>query len=142
MNPIEDRRLRSARRAVFIQRHGRQILRGAQMILNEFLSWRRRSWRLVPASDAGQAPASATPDHADASAERAGLLAELAKLPRRQRAVLVLRYYEDRRDAEIAELLGCTAGTVRYASRAPPAAARPHPHRGQGRSPPPPGQPR
>jgi RNA polymerase sigma-70 factor (sigma-E family) len=90
-----------------------------KMILNEFLSWRRRSWRLVPASDAGQAPASATPDHADASAERAGLLAELAKLPRRQRAVLVLRYYEDRRDAEIAELLGCTAGTVRgYASRA------------------------
>lgn len=33
--------------------------------------------------------------------------------------MLVLRYYEDRRDAEIAELLGCTAGTVRgYASRA------------------------
>jgi RNA polymerase sigma factor (sigma-70 family) len=89
------------------------------MIINEFLSWRRRSWRLVPARDAGQAPARATPDHADACAERAGLLAELAKLPRRQRAVLVLRYYEDRRDAEIAELLGCTVGTVRgYASRA------------------------
>jgi DNA-directed RNA polymerase specialized sigma24 family protein len=33
--------------------------------------------------------------------------------------VLVLRYYEDRADAEIAELLGCTPGTVRgYASRA------------------------
>ena len=33
--------------------------------------------------------------------------------------MLVLRYYEDRRDAEIAELLGCRAGTVRgYASRA------------------------
>jgi RNA polymerase sigma factor (sigma-70 family) len=51
--------------------------------------------------------------------ERQALLAELGKLPRRQRAVLVLRYYEDRDDAEIAELLGCTPGTVRsYASRA------------------------
>lgn len=47
------------------------------------------------------------------------MLAEIAELPRRQRAVLVLRYYEDRSDAEIAELLGCAPGSVRaYASRA------------------------
>jgi RNA polymerase sigma factor (sigma-70 family) len=47
------------------------------------------------------------------------LLAEISKLPRRQRAVLVLRYYEDRSDAQIAELLGCRPATVRaYASRA------------------------
>lgn len=59
------------------------------------------------------------PDHADQYSERQALLGELGKLPARQRAVLVLRYYEDRRDAEIAELLGCTPGTVRgYASRA------------------------
>ena len=62
---------------------------------------------------------SAAPDHAQEYSERDALLGELGKLPRRQRAVLVLRYYEDRPDAEIAELLGCAPGTVRgYASRA------------------------
>jgi DNA-directed RNA polymerase specialized sigma24 family protein len=54
-----------------------------------------------------------------AHAERAALLAELEKLLRRQRAVLVLRYYEGLSDTEIAEVIGCTPGTVRgYASRA------------------------
>lgn len=38
---------------------------------------------------------------------------ELAALPYRQRAALVLRYYEDRPEAEIAELLGCRPATVR-----------------------------
>ena len=74
-----------------------------KMVLNEFLSWRRRSWRLIPAGDTAAAGES-TSDHADQYAERAALLAEIGKLPRRQRAVLVLRYYEDRSDAEIAAL--------------------------------------
>ncbi|RJL30508.1 SigE family RNA polymerase sigma factor [Bailinhaonella thermotolerans] len=37
----------------------------------------------------------------------------LRGLPRKQRAVLVLRYYEDLSDAEIAALLGVSQGTVR-----------------------------
>jgi RNA polymerase sigma factor (sigma-70 family) len=46
------------------------------------------------------------------------MLDRIAGLPPRQRAVLVLRYYEDRSDAEIADLLGCAPGSVRaYASR-------------------------
>lgn len=89
-----------------------------KMLVNEFLSWRRRSWRLIPAGDAA-AQDLAEPDHAVRHAERDALLAELGKLPRQQRAVLVLRYYEGCGDAEIARLLGCTPGTVRgYASRA------------------------
>ncbi|NUR82838.1 MAG: SigE family RNA polymerase sigma factor [Nonomuraea sp.] len=43
----------------------------------------------------------------------ADLWAELRELPRRQRAVLVLRYYEDLSDQEIADVLGVTRGTVR-----------------------------
>ena len=47
------------------------------------------------------------------------MLAELARLPARQRAVIVLRYYEGLSDTEIADALGCAPGTVRgYASRA------------------------
>jgi len=89
-----------------------------KMVLNEFLSWRRRSWRTVAA--ANPVPArDLTADHAAEYAEHAAMLAEIGKLPRRQRAVLALRYYEDRSDAEIAELLGCAPATVRaYASRA------------------------
>ncbi len=89
-----------------------------KMVLNEFLSCRRRSWRLIPAGNTDLSSAS-TPDHAAGYAEHEAMLADIAKLPRRQRAVLVLRYYEDRSDAEIAELLGCAPGSVRgYASRA------------------------
>ena len=90
-----------------------------KMMLNEYLSWRRRSTRQIPVGDGAFGPASAAPDHAAEYSEREALLAEIGKLPRRQRAVLVLRYYEDRCDAEIAELLGCSPGTVRsHASRA------------------------
>jgi RNA polymerase sigma-70 factor (sigma-E family) len=90
-----------------------------KMVVNEYLSWRRRSWRLIPGGAAQDVDDRLAPDHALSYAERDALLTELDKLPRRQRAVLVLRYYEDLRDSEIAEVLGCAPGTVRgYASRA------------------------
>ena len=90
-----------------------------KMIVNEYLSWRRRSWRLLPTGTANEFDDRVTPDYADQHAERDALLVELGKLPRRQRAVLVLRYYQGLSDTEIAETLGCAPGTVRgYASRA------------------------
>jgi RNA polymerase sigma-70 factor (sigma-E family) len=89
-----------------------------RMVVNEFISARRRSWRLVPSGQAEDVDDQVAPDHASNHAERAALLAELGKLPARQRAVLVLRYYEGLCDAEIAGVLGCEPGTVRgYVSR-------------------------
>ena len=37
----------------------------------------------------------------------------MERLPRRQRAVVVLRYFEDLTEAQTAELLGCSVGTVK-----------------------------
>jgi RNA polymerase sigma-70 factor (sigma-E family) len=83
------------------------------MIVNEHLSWwRRRTNREVPADiEPGAAPAA--PDFAGAQASRDAAWTLLGELPARQRAVLVLRYYEDLPDAEIARVLGCGESTVR-----------------------------
>ena len=57
--------------------------------------------------------ASAQADPAAAIAERSALVEALAALPPRQRAVVVLRYWEDLTDAQAGALLGCSASTVR-----------------------------
>jgi RNA polymerase sigma-70 factor (sigma-E family) len=95
-------------------------------LTNEFLSWRRRWKTRNPAVGlaglvdmVGLAPDSALPDPAGLVAERADLWSRVAALPRQQRVVLALRYYEGLTDTEIAEVLDCAPGTVRgYASRA------------------------
>ncbi|HEY3718101.1 MAG TPA: sigma factor-like helix-turn-helix DNA-binding protein [Jatrophihabitantaceae bacterium] len=51
----------------------------------------------------------------------------LATLPARQRAVLVLRYYSDLADDEIARTLGCRVGTVRSLAAHAFAVLRTHP---------------
>ncbi|MDL5201491.1 SigE family RNA polymerase sigma factor [Streptomyces sp. ALI-76-A] len=45
--------------------------------------------------------------------ERSALLGALAGLPPKQRAVIVMRYWEDLPEAEVAEILGCSPGTVK-----------------------------
>jgi RNA polymerase sigma-70 factor (sigma-E family) len=121
---VQEVLIRASRRWDQIGELDRPEMYVRKMVINEYLSWRRRSWRLLPTGTPGDLDArvswdTATPDHAGQHAERDALLTEIGKLPRRQRGVLVLRYYEGFSDAEIAELLGCTPGTVRgYASRA------------------------
>jgi RNA polymerase sigma-70 factor (sigma-E family) len=88
-----------------------------KMIVNGHLSFRRK-WSRVRLMDEFDArPAQS--DHTAQIDDRQFLAGELSKLPRQQRVVLVLRYYEGLSDPEIAEVLKCSAGTVRgYASRA------------------------
>jgi RNA polymerase sigma factor (sigma-70 family) len=75
-----------------------------RMIVNDFLSWRRRWSRTKPFAVLPD-DAAYQPDHAAMHAERSALAAELAKLPRRQRTVLVLRFYLGMSDSEIAAAL-------------------------------------
>lgn len=75
--------------------------------------WRRKPWREVPTE---ALPETALPDSTQDQAVRDAVLGALATLSRRQRAVVVLRYYEDLSEAEIARVLGCSAGTVKSAA--------------------------
>ncbi|MGW5557923.1 SigE family RNA polymerase sigma factor [Micromonospora sp. NPDC003944] len=89
-----------------------------RMLVNAHNSWwRRRSSREIAV--AAVLDEAATVDEADGVAERDALWRLVCALPARQRTVIVLRYYEDLDDTSIAEILACSAGTVRtHASRA------------------------
>src|SRR5262245_45226944 len=90
------------------------------MMANLYVDWQRGSWwRRVLLRGEPDEVVSVAGDIAEGAADRDLLWTALAGLPRQQRAALVLRYYEDLPDAEIAEALGCTVGTARgYISRA------------------------
>jgi RNA polymerase sigma-70 factor (sigma-E family) len=83
-----------------------------RVLFTAYLSWWRRQGR-------DEIPSAAPPERVSAddvagdSARRDGLRRALAGLTRRQRAVIVLRYVEDRSVADTAELLGCSEGTVK-----------------------------
>ncbi|MEZ5191533.1 MAG: SigE family RNA polymerase sigma factor [Nocardioides sp.] len=72
--------------------------------------WRRRRWREV-ATDV--TPETGRDGHEAATDDRLALRQALGALSPRQRAVVVLRFYEDLPVAEVADLLGCSPGTVK-----------------------------
>lgn len=83
-----------------------------RMAVNEVLGVRRRTWWRAEHShpDPQPPPSASHEDHADV---RDAVWAAVAALPPRQRAVVVLRYYEGLSELEIAETLGCSRGTVK-----------------------------
>jgi RNA polymerase sigma-70 factor (sigma-E family) len=84
----------------------------SKMVVNEFLSWRRRlKNQELPLADLPETPGA--DDISLRHAQRDAAWRLLADLPRQQRAVLVLRFYEDLPDDEIAAVLGCSPVTVR-----------------------------
>jgi RNA polymerase sigma-70 factor (sigma-E family) len=85
---------------------------------------RPRETRLFPVSDSTD-PRSADPH--DAVEVRPALFAALDTLTAQQRAIVVLRYFEDRSEADVARLLGVSAGTVKSTASRAMAQLRTHP---------------
>ena len=86
-----------------------------RMAINETLGTRRRTWfrseRSTPLLEHAAAPEAA--GHEEGVVERDALWTAILTLPPGQRAVMVLRYYEDLDEAQIAHTLGCSRGTVK-----------------------------
>lgn len=80
-----------------------------RMLLRAWLDERRRPWRREHATAAVPDRAAGVADTTD----RLAILAQLAQLPPRRRAVLVLRFFCDLSVEDTAEALGCTEGTVK-----------------------------
>jgi RNA polymerase sigma-70 factor (sigma-E family) len=104
-----------------VQRADRPDVYVRRMLVNANASWwRRRSSGETPIDRRSDRPSDRPEaDHGVLAAERDAMWRLVAALPDRQRAVLVLRYYEDLDDATIAEILDCSPATVRtHAMRA------------------------
>jgi RNA polymerase sigma-70 factor (sigma-E family) len=74
-------------------------------------TWWRRRWR--GERPTALLPERAGPDEQARLAERDALLRALGRLPARMRAALVLRYFEDYSERQVADALGCPVGTVK-----------------------------
>ena len=80
-----------------------------RVMLNSYLSARRRRWR-------GETPTAALPERPAPESDadlRGALVDAVRRLPRRQRAVVVLRFFDDLTEAQAASVLGCSVGTVK-----------------------------
>lgn len=92
------------------QERWRQQAYVRQIVVNTCRSgWRKWGSRVA----IGDMPELAQASETDAVDNRELLRQALARLPARQREVLLLRYYEDLSEAEIAKRLGCAPGTVK-----------------------------
>jgi RNA polymerase sigma-70 factor (sigma-E family) len=79
-----------------------------RILVTTSASWWRRRWTAeAPTADLPERPSS------EGSTDKQDLWEAVGRLPGRQRAVVVLRYLEDRSEAETADLLGCAVGTVK-----------------------------
>ena len=86
-----------------------------RVLYNQHVSWWRR--RRVVADPYAVPPEHPGPDTTAAVAVSVDVRRALARLAPRQRAVLVLRYLDDLSEAQTAEVLGCSVGTVKSQAR-------------------------
>lgn len=83
-----------------------------RVLVNSYFSWWRRRWRHAEQAVA-QLPDHPATDETALADERHRVWLAIGRLPRRQRAVLVLRYFEDMTEAQVAAVLGISVGTVK-----------------------------
>lgn len=82
-----------------------------KVITTTAISWyRRRSWQERPSDTI---PDASHDGHDEDAVRREWVWTALQALPPRQRAAIVLRYYEDLTEAQTAAALGCAVGTVK-----------------------------
>ncbi|NJP98884.1 SigE family RNA polymerase sigma factor [Nonomuraea sp. FMUSA5-5] len=81
-------------------------------LVNQAISWRRRKQVELPGAELPETAEPGQP-HDEATVRRLTLRHALAKLTSKQRAVIVLRFYEDRSELETAQLMGISVGTVK-----------------------------
>jgi RNA polymerase sigma-70 factor (sigma-E family) len=80
-------------------------------MINTHISWwRRRKFEEYPTDELPDQPIA---DHAGRSDLQDSLRSAVERLPQRMRAAVVLRYYEDMTEAEVADVLGVSLGTVK-----------------------------
>lgn len=95
-----------------------------RVMYTTYISWWRRKWR-------GERPTEHLPERPAATEDRDArndLVAALGGLPRGQRAVVVLRYFEDLTEQQTATALGISVGTVKSQCSRALAALRSSPH--------------
>lgn len=102
--------------------HWRRVAAGGRpqayvrrVMVNQRTSWWRRHREREQPTDAVPETAAVPAD--DEVVSRLVLARALARLTVRQRAVLVCRFYEDMSEAETAEAMGCSVGTVKSQTR-------------------------
>ncbi len=86
-----------------------------RVLYHEHISWWRR--RRHRTETPGDVPHRATSDPSDEVVVTIAVRTALARLAPRQRAVLVLRYFEDLSESQTAEILGVSVGTVKSQAR-------------------------
>jgi RNA polymerase sigma-70 factor (sigma-E family) len=77
--------------------------------------WRKRRVDEFSTDEVPEPAGLGAPDLTEQQAQRDALLRAISRLPPRQRAMVVLRYYEDMSEVQTAEALGVSVGTVKSA---------------------------
>jgi RNA polymerase sigma-70 factor (sigma-E family) len=95
-----------------IRREGNAEAYARRVLVTTWLTGRRRRWHREVATGTVPDVAGSLDDFAAVDL-RSAVVQALAALPRRQRAVVVLRYYCDLSERDTAEALGCSEGTVK-----------------------------